>query len=152
TDLAATNPAMAGLLNTNATLARALANYLSGSINNITQTYFTTNPNDISRWSDYRDANLVKTKLVQNEFSTFAKDEYKVTKNLTLNVGIRWDYYGVPYVNSGLTTAPIGGGNAGFGVSGRDFTGWMNPGIRSEVTTFNFVGKNSPNAGKTVYP
>jgi len=156
TDIASSNPAMAFLIANgaggNAPLARSLANYLAGSINNITATYFTTDPNNISKWSDFRDASLVTTKLVQNEFSSFAKDDYKVTKNLTLNLGVRWDYYGVPYVDSGLTNGAVGGGASVFGISGRDFTGWQNPGARAGLTTFEFVGPHSPNQSKTVYP
>src|SRR5262249_10545339 len=73
-------------------------------------------------------------------------------KNLTLNLGVRWDWYGVPYVASGLTVAPVGGGSSAFGISGRDFTGWMNPGARADVTSFEFVGPHSPNRNKSVYP
>jgi hypothetical protein len=56
----------------------------------------------------------------------------------------------VPYVASGLTVAPVGGGASAFGISGRDFTGWMNPGARAAVTNFEFVGPNSPNSGRSV--
>src|SRR6185503_7960389 len=38
------------------------------------------------------------------------------------------------------------------GISGRDFSGWMNPGARASATTFEFVGPGSPNPGKTAYP
>src|SRR6185503_13552968 len=82
----------------------------------------------------------------------FAKDDYKITKNVTLNLGVRWDYYGVPYVTSGRTVATTDGGNGAFGVSGRDFTGWMKPGERAAITALQFVGPSSPNPGKTVYP
>jgi hypothetical protein len=152
TDIASSNPAMSGLLNTNAGNARSIANYLAGSLSDITNLYFITDPNDLSRWSDYRTTPFITTKLVQREFSAFAKDDYKITRNLTLNLGVRWDYYGVPFVASGLTVAAVGGGNAAFGVSGRDFTGWMNPGERASLTSVEFVGPNSPNPDKTVYP
>jgi hypothetical protein len=75
----------------------------------------------------------------------------KVRKNLTLNLGLRWDYFGVPYSPEGLTAAAIGGGGAAFGISGRDFTGWMNPGARGDQTVFQFVGQNSPNSGQHPY-
>ena len=152
TDIASSNPAMPYLLGTSAGNARSLANYYAGSLSDITNLYFITDPNNLSQWSDYRTSPFIVTKIVQNEFSSFVKDDYKITKNLTLNLGIRWDYIGVPYVNSGLTVAAIGGGDAAFGVSGRDFTGWMNPGIRGDLTAVEFVGPNSPNSSKTVYP
>jgi hypothetical protein len=146
------NPAMTGLLPNNATNAKSLANYLAGSLSNLTALYFLTDPNNLSEWSDFRDQNFLVTKLIQREFSAFVKDDYKLTKDLTLNLGVRWDYYGVPYVASGLTVAPVDGGGAAFGVSGRDFNGWMNPGERALPTSFEFVGPNSPNSGSTVYP
>ena len=152
TDLASTNPAMPYLLGTSAGTARSLANYYAGSLSDITNLYFITNPNDLSKWSDYKTSPFIVTKIVQNEFSTFAKDDYKISKNWTLNLGIRWDYIGVPHVDSGLTVAAIGGGDAAFGISGRDFTGWMKPGQRGDLTAVEFVGPNSPNRNKTVYP
>src|SRR5687768_18135393 len=46
----------------------------------------------------------------------------------------------------------IGGGSAIFGVSGRGWDGWWNPGIRGEPTAFEYVGPNSPNPDKTFFP
>jgi Carboxypeptidase regulatory-like domain/TonB dependent receptor len=149
---AGANSAMPYLLSNNATNARSLSNYLSASLSNLTALYFLTDPNQLSAWSDFRNQQLLTTKLIQREFSAFVKDDYKLTKNLTLNLGVRWDYYGVPYVASGLTVAPVDGGDASFGISGRDFTGWMNPGRRAAPTAFEFVGPGSPNSSKTVYP
>jgi hypothetical protein len=151
-DIANSNAAMTGLLGTNSTNARALANFLAGSLSNITNLYFTTNPNDLSKWSDYRDKHFLTTKLVQREFSSFVKDDYKISRNWTLNLGVRWDYYGVPYVDSGLTVAAVGGGDAVFGISGRDFSNWMKPGARADVTSVQFVGPHSPNPKQSVYP
>jgi hypothetical protein len=69
-----------------------------------------------------------------------------------LNLGVRWEYYGVPYNTAGLTVSPIGGGGAAFGISGRDFSGWMQPGVRDDVTTLQFVGPNSNHPDLSIYP
>ena len=47
---------------------------------------------------------------------------------------------------------PVGGGSAAFGISGRSFADWMNPGVRGEPTVIQFVGKNSPHPGIPWYP
>jgi len=146
------NLAMPYLLATSGGTARSLANYYAGSLSDITNLYYLQDGKDLTKWADYKSSPFIVTKIQQKEFSTFVKDDYKMTKTLTLNLGLRWDYYGVPYVASGRTVAAVGGGNGAFGVSGRDFTGWMNPGQRADLTAVQFVGPNSPNPQKTLYP
>jgi hypothetical protein len=48
-----------------------------------------------------------------------------VTPTLTLNLGLRYEYYGVPYEGHGLTIAPVDGGHGLFGVSGGASTRWL---------------------------
>jgi hypothetical protein len=164
TDIAASNPAMAYLLGSatagNAFNARALGNFLAGSLGNLVHSYTLSSPDQINfqdpsknTWTDIRTQEFFQSKIVQREFNAFFKDDFKLTNNLTLNLGVRWDYFGVPYLDSGLTNTGVGGGGASaFGLSGTDFTGWMNPGIRGTLTQFEFVGHNSPNPDKTIYP
>src|SRR5205085_9255202 len=38
------------------------------------------------------------------EIALFAKDDFKVTKRLTLNLGVRWDFFGSPYFEGGVTS------------------------------------------------
>src|SRR5688572_17599421 len=151
TDISSTNPAMSGIHNTNSANARTLMSYLAGSVGNVQSLYYINSPDNTEAWSDYRNSEFLDLNAKQLEFSTWAKDEWKITRNLTITPGIRWDYYGVPYMDSGMTAALIGGGNSAFGISGRDFTGWMNPGVRGDLTNIEFVWPNSPNEVKSAY-
>ena len=146
-----------GLANNTRTSGHNLMNFMAGSLSGVAMQYYIDNPNltnppTTADWSDFRDNEYITTKVIQTEFSAWAKDEWKVTRNLTLTPGLRWDWSGVPYLDNGTTVGLIGGGSAAFGVSGRDFNGWMNPGVRSDMTTFEFVGPNSPNPNKNAYP
>jgi hypothetical protein len=146
-----------GLQNASRTNALALMNYLAGSLSGLAMQYYInspsiSNPPSIGDWQDYRNNEFITVKVKQTEFSAWVKDEWKVTRNLTLTPGIRWDYTGVPYLENGTTVGLVGGGGAAFGISGRDFTGWMNPGVRGAPTNLEFVGPNSPNPDRGAYP
>ena len=58
----------------------------------------------------------------------------------------------MPWVSSGLTASPLGGGNALFGYSGRGFEDWMRPGRRGDLTELAFVGPGSPNPDLRPWP
>jgi hypothetical protein len=159
TDISSSNPAMQYMLAGTSGNARTLANYLAGSLGNLSHLFIVTDPSQINfsdpsknTWSDYRTRQHTGTKIVQREFNAFFKDDFNLSKNWTLNLGVRWDYFGVPYLESGLTNRAIGGLAGAFGVNGPDFTTWMRPGIRGDLTQFQFVGKNSPNEKELLYP
>ena len=57
--------------------------------------------------------------LHQNEWSAFFKDDWKIRHDLTLNIGVRYEYYGVPWDSSfgqGATGASFNS-NTGTGTS-----------------------------------
>jgi len=142
------------MVSTNQTLAAQLLYFLAGSANNVQQYYFLQNSKDLTRWENYLTVDHKYIDTRQNEFAAFVKDDWKVRPSLTLNVGLRYEYYGVPFEHHGLATAPVGGGIALFGVSGRSFDRWLRPdnGVdMSQVTTPEFVGPNTVNPDKTMY-
>jgi hypothetical protein len=123
---------------------RNLLSFLAGSLGSITQYYYMQDPNKLDSWDDYKTYAGKIRDLRANEFSLFFKDDWKIAKSLTLNLGLRYDYLGVPYEANGLMPLPSGGGAAAFGISGRSFDEWMQPGTRADRTVFQYVGKNSP--------
>jgi len=123
--------------------------WLSGSLGSLQQTRFI---NELkTSWNDPATDPYKIRDIAQNEFGSFVKDDWKVSKDLTLNLGVRWDFYGVPWERNGLTAALKDGGNALFGLSGRDFSGWMKPGVRADLMTITYVGPKSPNPNDKIY-
>ena len=150
-----------GLQAADQTAARNLLADLSGSVNDIIQAFVISGPTnpqflDVSKAGSTPAVPSAEKMFLrdwrQKDFSAFFKDDWKITPNITLNVGVRYDYYGVAYDNFGLTAAPVGGSAALFGISGRDFSAQWNPGATGgSLTTLQLVGKNSPHSDQTLW-
>jgi hypothetical protein len=146
-------PGLAGTAVTgNNVRMRNLLSFLAGSLGSVSQFYYMQDPRKLDAFEDFKTFTHRVRDVHQNEAGFFFKDDWKALKSLTLNIGVRWDYYGSLYDGFGLTPLPTQGGPAIFGISGRSFDGWMKPGARAEPTVFEYVGKNSPNPEKTYYP
>src|SRR2546426_1719829 len=146
-----------GLVSNNQTVAAQLLTFMAGSVQSASQYYFIQSPNHHNQWMSYIDRNRKINEPHENEFSLFFKDDWKIHPSFTLNAGVRYEWYGVPYEGQGLTIAPLGGqgGLALFGVSGRSFDRWM----RSDngvdlnlVSQVEFVGPKTSQPGKHLYP
>ena len=156
TAISATN--MLGLAGTTTTgnnqRMRNLLSFLSGSLSSVTQFYYMQDPDKLDKFEDFKSFPQRLRDTHRNEFSAFVKDDWKLTKTLTINAGVRWDWYGSIYDQNGMMPLPTDGPAAIFGISGRSFAdAWFRPGpARAGVTTFEYVGKNSPHPDKSYFP
>jgi hypothetical protein len=138
----------------NVTNAKNLLLTLSGSINTITQAFILNDANKTDKYLGYLDPDgyYKKREFHQKEFSAFIKDDWKILPSLTLNLGVRYDYFGVPWETHGMQAALVGGGLAAFGYTGRSFEDfWRFGPQKGELSVVEFVGKNSPHPDSQIY-
>ncbi|MBI2150864.1 MAG: TonB-dependent receptor, partial [Acidobacteria bacterium] len=116
------------------------------------QDFFLLSP-DQKDFVGFQNGGVLKTRNYhQNDYAAFFKDSWKVTSGLTLNLGLRYDFYGTPYDETGMGVKPIGGQAALFGVSGTDFSARFNPGATGgSPTIIGFAGKRSPNPDTLIH-
>jgi hypothetical protein len=145
-----------GLAGTNSTgnnqRMRNLLTLLSGSMASVTQYFYMQDPLKLTAYEDFKTFPQRVRETHRNELSLFFKDDYKLRPSLTLNLGLRWDWFGSIYDGYGMMPLPTQGPEAIFGLSGRSWDGFFTPGIRGELTGFEYVGKNSPNPNKSYFP
>ena len=126
---------------TNQTNAQSVLTDLSGSIAKIAEGFDLPNAT-ATQFLGYKDGYKMHDRdWHSNEASMFFKDNWKVRQSLTLNLGIHWEYFGVPYEGKGRAGLPVGGAEAGAcGIS-----------CGGALTVDQFVGKNSPHPGIQLY-
>ena len=142
----------------NFTGAYNLLNYVTGSIGKVGQ-YFYVNSKSATSWNDPSSGELKQVVDLSNrEFSFFFKDDWKISSSLTLNLGMRWEYYGIPYSGTGMTAA-LKGGSSSLWRGGTGFQTWLTsltaptsaPALSSDLAQYEFVGPNSPNPDKSLW-
>jgi hypothetical protein len=144
--------------NGNKRAMRDMLIFLSGSLASIKQVRYVNNIDQANQgiWNDPTEEPAMDRNTILKEFSFFAKDDWKVSQSLTLNLGIRWDYYGVPYLANGMTVSLKGGGSTIFGPTG-SYANWFAPIKQGDtpsggtVSLIN-VGPDSANPDLSLYP
>jgi len=112
------NSAATGATNPRTTVTNMLY-YLSGSVASATQQYWVTSADNVKNgtWSDVSTSGQRARKQISNEANLFFKDDYKITRRLTLNLGLRWEFTGAPYIDGGFTAAVLDYGFGAFGAT-----------------------------------
>jgi hypothetical protein len=113
-------------IGSNATAAQNLLTDLAGDFASITEALNAPGGSSnsgflpgLSRYSD----------LHTHEYSFYFKDDWKVRPNLTLNLGVRYEFYGVPRDYDGREVGLVGGSAAVFGPSGTNLSSEFQPGL-----------------------
>jgi len=117
--------------------ATSLLYFLTGSVSSASQQYWITNSQNVTsgKWSDFSTSGDRLRNQINKEWAAFVKDDFKVTRRLTLNLGIRWEFRASPYIDTGFTAAVLGYGSGAFGATrgargttANPFNGFMTPG------------------------
>ena len=130
-----------------------MLNFLAGGVQFIKQNFYIVKDGGNYRWSNYKDGETrYINDLRSREFSFFFKDDWKITRDLSLNLGVRYEYYGVPWNDTGLTVGLEGGSNAILGNSGAagssPWMKWMDMSYTDKSTRYEFVGPNSEHSDR----
>ena len=133
-------------IGSNLTVANALLDDLSGSLSSANVVLNSSNG------SAYQPGETRYSDLLTHEYSGYFKDDWKITPSFTLNLGVRYEYYGVPVDGDGRMQALVGGGAGIFGTSGTNFGALFNPGASGgSLTTVQLIGPGTPNPNTQIY-
>ena len=136
-----------GLASANDTLAQGILTDLTGSVSSISQGFGVAN-GKTPQWIVYPS----RAAFLQRDANGFIGDNFKATKNITVNIGMRWDWAGVPWEKWGRMLEPTNGFAGAFGISGTNFNAQWSPGASGgSLTQMETVGVNSANPGTTLY-
>ena len=94
--------------------ARILANNITGAIGSVFQTF-----NVLQRGSGFVAGAPEVREYGNRELDAYAQDTWRVRPNLTVSLGMRYEFQTAPRELNGMALLPVGGSAALFGVSGK---------------------------------
>ena len=99
--------ALTGRLATTNTNSANLLYLMAGSVNTASMLYWISSDDDVKNgtWQNLATNPRRERKQIANEYAFFYKDDWKVNRRLTLNLGLRYEYFGSPYIDGGYTAA-----------------------------------------------
>jgi hypothetical protein len=137
------NGGFTGLTTNAANSARTIMYDLTGSVGNMNQAFGILNSQDpILRGTPEIRNN--RHWNFQSEMSAYFKDNWKFRNDLTLNLGVHWEWYGQPYEHDGLAARVVGDESALSNVSCTGSPGTIGfTSVCSNLVQVQLVGKNS---------
>jgi hypothetical protein len=132
----------------NGSLAQGMLNDLAGSVDSMNQAFNIDDPIH-PKYVPGLDKQRTWT---THEYTWFVKDDFKVSKDVTLNLGVRYEYYSPIYDATGRTASLVGGSGRIFGISGTSFGAMFQPGLnQGSLTEVQLVSHKSPNPDIPLY-
>jgi len=126
-----------------------LFNDVLGRVGDVTQTFYS----DLQTFQDAGTPRVRNT--VFRDLGLFFQDDFKITRNFMLNLGVRWEYFGAPYERNALQGVLDKIGNVNIAARIDNFTisrstsGWFNKEFDNFAPRAGFAW-NVGGSGKTV--
>lgn len=132
----------------NLTTAQNMLGDLSGSLGNWIQAFNSAGGKNPT----YIPGEPVQRTWRQHEYNGFIKDDWKVSRKVTLNLGVRYEYYSPPFEANGKAAVPVNGTAGAFGISGTSYADAYRPGtLNGSLTQLVLVGHGSNYPDRTIY-
>ncbi|MBX3245346.1 MAG: TonB-dependent receptor, partial [Acidobacteria bacterium] len=118
--------------NSPVTLSERLINNISGAIGSINQIFYSN-----AGGTNFEPGQPLHRHYKTQEYDFYVQDTWKMFSNLTLNLGVRYEYSTVPTEHDGLFVLPVGGIQGIFGPTSPE--GHFVPGNMTNPRTVNDI-------------